>query len=131
MSYEEIAGYTSSIQLKLLFFTLILFSVLLFWSEGISLSCISMCIQCECLYMIMFTCILLHVQEDVSGFMHVNFNDQPRELTLGLATQVINPCAESFLEYVKVSFLCGALTLHHSALWYNEDITRTDLNWTL
>lgn len=87
-----------------------------------------MCIQCECL----FTCILLHVREGVSGFMHVDFIDQPRELTLGLATQVINPCAESFLEYIKVSFLCGALTPHHhTALWYNEDITGTDLNWTL
>lgn len=63
-------------------------------------------------------CILPHVQGGVSGFMHVDFIDQPQELTLGLAAQVINPCAESFLEYVKVSFLCGALTPHHTALWY-------------
>ena len=79
----------------------------------------------------MFMCILLRVQGSVSGFMHVDFIDQPLELTLGLATQVINPCEENFLEYIKVSFLCGTLRFYHTALWYNEDITGTDLNWTL
>lgn len=84
---KQMAGYTSSIQLRLLVFTLILFCFLCCYSGLVGLFCLVFpCVYSVRVHTLMFMCILVHVQMGVFMCIHVDFTDQPQELILGLPT---------------------------------------------